>query len=231
MSCFIIASVSSDQDRFICYDKLGKMSVTNRREKAAKFSNAGKAWRVIVTQMPKKKRDGWKVIPYDEEEKTTDKTKEVEDIEDTPKRFKATLDTSTLLEEEFDWDRVRQNITGSFADVIAYKEHLTSKLNQIEAELCDCEHACEFFKCDVVHGYKLYAMIRERRIKRRYYKDELWKVSSVLGMSYSDIANGSIDNAFKKIEEQSYEPRVLTELFSDKLQSQKKPMDQVLKRR
>lgn len=221
MSCSIIASVSSDQDRFICYDKLGKMSVTNRREKAAKFSDAGKAWRVIITQMSKKKRDGWKVIPYNKEEKATNKTEEVEDTEDTPKRFKATLDTSTLLEEEFDWDRVRQNITESFADIIAYKEHLSSRLSQIEAELCDCEHACEFFKCDVVHGYKLYAMIRERRIKRRYYKDELWKVSSVLSMSYSDIANGSIENAFKKIEEQSYEPRVLKELFGDVLQPHK----------
>lgn len=221
MSCSIIASVSSDQDRFICYDKLGKMSVTNRREKAAKFSDAGKAWRVIITQMSKKKRDGWKVVPYNKEEKTTDKTEEVEDTEDTPKRFKATLDTSTLLEEEFDWDKVRQNITESFADIIAYKEHLSSRLSQIEAELCDCEHACEFFKCDVVHGYKLYAMIRERRIKRRYYKDELWKVASALGMSYSDIANGGIENAFKEIEEQSYKPRVLTELFSDKLQSHK----------
>lgn len=221
MSYFVIASVSSDQDRFICYDKLGKMSVTNRQEKAAKFSDAGKAWRVIVTQMSKKKRDGWKVVPYDKEEKTTDKIKETESTDDTAKRFKATLDTSTLLEEEFDWDKVRQNITESFADIIAYKEYLTSKISQIEAELCDCEHACEFFKCDVVHGYKLYAMIRERRIKRRFYKDELWRASSVLGMSYSDIANGGIENAFKEIEDQSYKPRVLTELFSDKLQSQK----------
>ena len=66
MTEFIIASVS-DADRFIQYDKLGKMCITNRREKAARFSDSGKAWRVLTTQMSKKKRDGWKVVAYEVE--------------------------------------------------------------------------------------------------------------------------------------------------------------------
>lgn len=136
------------------------------------------------------------------------------------KRFRTDVyDTSPISDEEFDWEKVRQNITESFSEIIAYKEKLSSQLNHIEAELCDCEHACEFFKCDAAHGYKLYAMIRERRIKRRFLKDELWKANSVLGMSYSDIANGGIESAFKEIGEQTYEPRVLKELFSDALQT------------
>jgi len=44
--------------RFIQFDKFGKMCITNRREKAAQFSDLGKAWRVLTTQMSKKKRDG-----------------------------------------------------------------------------------------------------------------------------------------------------------------------------
>lgn len=212
MSEFIIASVS-DADRFIQYDKLGKMCITNRQEKAARFPTQGKAWRVLTTQMSKKKRDSWKVVAYES------KSAKVEDIPKTAiQRFRANIDTSSVSDENFNWEKVRCNITESFSEIIAYKERLSAKLNQIEAELCDCEHACEFFKCDAAHGYKLYAMIRERRIKRRHYKDELWKANSVLGMSYSDIANGGIENAFKDINEQAYEPRVLKELFSDALQ-------------
>lgn len=211
MSEFIIASISAEQDRFICYDKLGKMSVTNRKEKAAKFQDSGKAWRILTTQMPKKKRDGWKVVAYEPDEAP-------KPVEQTPQRYRASIDTTSVSDENFDWDKVRQNITESFSEIIAYKDRLSSKLSQVEAELCDCEHACEFFKCDAAHGYKLYAMIRERRIKRRYLKNELWKASSVLGMSYSDIANGGIENAFKEISKQAYEPRVLKELFSDVLQ-------------
>ncbi|MDO4562206.1 MAG: hypothetical protein Q4C12_00070 [Clostridia bacterium] len=210
MSEFIIASIS-EQNRFIYYDKLGKMCVTNKQEKAAKYQDAAKAWRVLNTQMSKKKRDGWKVVAYEPKNQP-------QKAEPTPQRYRVDIDTSSIAEETFDWEKVRQNITESFSEIIAYKERLTLKLNQIEAELCDCEHACEFFKCDASHGYKLYAMIRERRIKRRFLKDELWKTNSVLNMSYSDIANGGIENAFKGIDEQAYEPRVLKELFSDALQ-------------
>ena len=213
MSECIIASVSS-QDRFVCYDKIGKMSVTNRREKAAKFSDAAKAWRVLQSQMPKKKRDGWKVIAYEEETPP----EQEEAVVQQGRKIRANLDTSEILEEKFDWDKVREDITKSFSEIIAYKERLSSMLSKVEAELCDCEHACEFFKCDAAHGYKLYAMIRERRIKRRYIKDELWRANAVLSMSYTDIANGGIESAFKEIEAQMYEPRVLKELFHDVLQ-------------
>lgn len=211
MSEFIIASVS-DADKFIQYDKLGKMCITNRREKAARFSDSGKAWRVLTTQMSKKKRDGWKVIAYE-----VSPPQQVEKQADV-QRFRANIDTTKVSDENFDWEKVKKNIAESFAEIIAYKSRLSAKLNQIEAELCDCEHACEFFKCDAAHGYKLYAMIRERRIKRRHYKDELWRANSVLEMSYTDIANGGIESVFKEIGEQTYEPRVLKELFSDALQ-------------
>ena len=212
MTEFIIASVS-DNDRYICYDKLGKMSITNRKEKAVRFQDSGKAWRVLTTQMAKKKRDDWKVIAYEKEEPK----KVVEEA--SPKRFHVNIDISAFVNESFDWEKVRKNITDSFADIIAYKERLSSDLAQVEAELCDCEHACEFLKCDAAHGYKLYAMIRERRIKRRHLKDELWRANSVLGMSYTDIANGGIENAFNEITRQEYEPRVLKDLFSDMMRS------------
>lgn len=212
MTEFIIASVS-DADRFIQRDKLGKLSVTNRQEKATRFSDSGKAWRVLTTQIPKKKRDGWKVIAYESKSAKNEKASI-----NSSERYRVNIDSSLVPDKDFDWEKVRCNITKSFSDIIAYKERLSAKLTKIEAELCDCEHACEFFKCDAAHGYKLYAMIRERRIKRRHYKDELWKVNSVLGMSYTDIANGGIENAFKTISEQAYEPRVLKELFADDLQ-------------
>lgn len=206
-----MASIS-DQERYIYYDNLGRLSVTNRPEKAAKFDDWRKARRILDTQMSKKKRSDWKVIRYESPETKT-QNKSVQTI-----RFKANIDTDSVSDENFNWDKVRCDITKSFSEIISYKERLSSKLNQIEAELCDCEHACEFFKCDAAHGYKLYAMIRERRIKRRHYKNELWKANSVLSMSYSDIANGRIDNAFQEIEEQSYEPRVLKELFDESTQ-------------
>lgn len=206
VSEFIIASIS-DENRFIQYDSYGKLTITNRKEKATRFSDSGKAWRVIQNQMSKKKRDGWKIIAYET------KTEESSEADHTSKKIRANLDTSIVNEEPFDWDEIKFSITGSYAQVILYKEHLTKKLVEVNAELCDCEHACEFYKYDVVHGYKLYAMMRERRIRRRFYKDELQRVEAVLNMSYSEIIDNGIESAFKKISEQTYAPRALPELF------------------
>ena len=89
LSEFIIASVS-DADKFIQYDKLGKMCITNRREKAARFSDSGKAWRVLTTQMSKKKRDGWKVIAYE-----VSSPQQVEKQADV-QRFRANIDTTNV---------------------------------------------------------------------------------------------------------------------------------------
>lgn len=203
MTEFIIAS-AANTNKYLQRGKSGKMSATNQPGLATRFADKGKAWRVLNSQIPKKERTEWTILAYNEEQKR-----------DNHKRFRASTDMSVVTEKDFDWERVKRNITESFSEIIAYKELLSDRLNQVGAELCDCEHACEFFKYDVVRGYKLYAMIRERRIKRRYYKNELRRVNSILEMSYLDIVSGEIENSFKEIDEQTYKPRVLTELFDD----------------
>lgn len=205
MSEYILANIPND--RFIRYDSYGKLTVTNSKEKATKFPDSGKAWRVLQNQMPKKKRDGWMVVSYESKAEEECRAGQIS------KKIRADIDTSVVSEQPFDWDKIKFDITESYAQVLLYKEQLTKKLSEVNAELCDCEHACEFYKYDVVHGYKLYAMIRERRIRRRFYKDELQRVETVLGMSYSEIIEDGIENAFEKIDEQTYVPRAMPELF------------------
>lgn len=152
MSEFIIKSVSNEE-RYICYDRLGKMSITNKPEKAARFPDAGKAWNVLTNQMPKRKRDGWKVVSYEKSE-VPKKQEALSKESSQTQRFRVAIDTSIVNDEGFDWDKVKKNISESFSEIIAYKNKLLSDLTQIEAELCDCEHYCEFFRCDAAHGYK-----------------------------------------------------------------------------
>lgn len=182
------------------------MTASTNQSNAAKFKDASKAWRVLISQVPKKKRDGWQITEFI----STKKQKESE-------RIKVDLQPPQSVDEGFDWNKVKDDIENSFSKIISYKERLNTSLNRVEEELCDCEHACEFFKCDAAKGYKLYSMIRERRIERRFLKNELWRANAVLGMSYSDIANGEIESAFAEIEQQSYEPRILKELFEENL--------------
>jgi len=200
---YVISSISTPR-KYIKYDNCGKMTISTNQGNAAKFQDAAKAWRVLTSQISKKKRDGWQITEF------TNVKKQKE-----PDRIKVDLQTPQYLDEGFDWNTVKDDIKNSFSKIISYKERLNTSLSRVEEELCDCEHACEFFKCDAAKGYKLYSMIRERRIERRFLKNELWKANAVLGMSYSDIVNGQLESAFAEIEQQSYEPRILKELFED----------------
>lgn len=206
MSGFIIAK-TSESDRFFAYDKSKKLYITNKKEKAAWFPDAGKAWRVLNNQVPKKKRGEWTVTTYDTEEAIVCPSQD--------RRYKAIIDMSAIKEQgEVNWKDVSRELEKTYSTLISYGEKLTLKLSQVDAELCDLEHYCEFFKCNAADGYKIYAMIRERRISRRYYKDELRRVNTILSLNNREVASGKIKEVFKEIDEQTYVPRALKEMFT-----------------
>lgn len=219
---FIIAN---EQGMYLFYDKLKKLCLTDKIEKAKRFSTKAKAYNVLTCSFPKKRREGWTVIEIgtaDVEEKV-DKTQEVNvpilidsqsvsvQICDGVERYRADIDSNKT--DELDWDAIKECIEKIYIDVTKYRDKIYEQLAQIEAELCDCDHACEFFKYNAAQGYKLYSMMRMRRIKRRYLKNEYKKAMAILNMSYQNITDGVLTKVFKEIDEQTYEPRALKELF------------------
>jgi hypothetical protein len=196
---YVIKSICGDFDRFLFFDKTNKLSTTNQLNKASKFKDAGKAWNVLSSQVPKKKRGDYKVVQLIESE-------------EKPKRFHA-QNTYAPHHTDFNWNEIQESITSVFANIFKYKTELQAEINRVEAELCDCEHACEFFNYDASKGYKMYKMIHDRRNERRRLKNELWKVEKILTMSHMDVANGKIESQFLEVEQQSYCPRILRELF------------------
>ncbi len=59
-------------------------------------------------------------------------------------------------------------------------------------------------------------MLHDYLVKRRGIKNDLRKANAILGMSYEQIVCGEIDKAFDEVESQTYEPRILPELFERK---------------
>lgn len=134
--------------------------MTDKEKWATRFSTIGKAHNVLNHCIPKKSRNGWfaqKAIS--------------DNIPKEPESISVTLDKPDM--PNFNWDSVQNSIQSAFLELLKYKNLLNNELSNIEAELCDCEHACEFFKLSAAKGYKLYAMIRERRVKRRYIKKRI----------------------------------------------------------
>lgn len=202
------------------YDDFKKISITNNIDKAYKFDTQGKAFNVLTCSFPKKKRTEWEVILINDqacEEEVNDDTIEEKALEmvNDDNTFRYELITDDEIKEfgEIDWEDINEKLTKIYSQVNNYKEKISDQLSKIDLELCDCEHACEFFKYNVVKGYTLYRMIRERRRKRRFLKDEYRRASAVMNMQQKNISEGGLKKIFDKIDAQFYSPRVLVELF------------------
>ena len=195
---------NQNRDRYIYFDDNRKMAITSSIGQAEVFFDSAKAYRVLDNQMPKKKRDAWYVVateqPY---------------ISESKNKFRADLDFSDT-EDIFDWDTIVENIAGSYREILDYKDFLQKEQSKVDMELCDIEHAIEFFNYNACDGYKMYKMFHNCRVKRREIKNDLKRINAILEMNYGQIASGEIDKAFEEVQTQTYHPRVLFELFENK---------------
>jgi len=215
--------IGNDNGMYLYYDNLKKLCGTDKIERAVTFPTPGKAHNVLTCSFPKKKRSGWRVIEKEVPEETKSPVLPIPKPEGTQnisiqvcdgvQRYRSDVQTISDSQDKLNWELIRKNFEKAYADVVTYKEEIYKQLTDVELELCDCEHACEFFKYNASKGYKLYSMIRDRRIRRRYLKNEYKKAMTVLNMSYQNIVDGKLERVFKEIDEQSYEPRVLKDLF------------------
>lgn len=198
---------STNSNRFIMAYHRRPVEITNNIEKATIFPSLEHAENFVSNQLPKRIRGIW--IPIETDKKFPGQTQE-----------KLHINLNHDLNNLFDWEGVVNSVQNSFAKLLEYKSDLIAELNRINEELCDCVHACEFYKLDAAKGYKIYKMIRERRVRRRFLKDELAKISCVLEMPHLELISGKLQEKFRSIENQHYEPRVLKELFEDDLREE-----------
>ena len=95
----------------------------------------------------------------------------------------------------------------------ARKELLNRLLSQEDMKIVDIEHAAEFYKLNASQGYKLYKMLREARINRRKYKDELEEIDSIRKCGFNMQRADEMIDEISKLNNRRYNPRVLEELF------------------
>lgn len=109
-------------------------------------------------------------------------------------------------------DRVA-NVNDLALDALNRKEELKIELSTVDKELSDIYHYIELRNLNAAQGYKIYKMIRDRRIKRRAIKNELAVLSIILGKKISDTTMDEIRKNIEGMDNRKYEPRVLSQLF------------------
>ncbi len=202
---FIMAEyIITDGSRFIYRNYLGKY-IPTPSEAMADIFNKKQADAIFNNSLPKALKSVFYVEKYDKPSKQIKQVTKEEAEKNTEK--------GKLPENIQRWlDKVSE-LNGLRNDATKRKEELCKQLSDVDKELSDINHYIEFCNLNAAQGYKAYKMVKERRIKRRSIKNELAVVDAILEKKISDSIKEEIEKVIHGLDERTYTPRILNELF------------------
>lgn len=196
--------IITDGSRFIYRNHLGKYVPTSSEVMADIFSKK-QADTIFTNSLPKALKAVFHVEKYDKPPKQVKQVTEEEINKNTEK-----VTTSENIQR---WLDKVSGLNGLRNDATKRKEELCKQLSDVDKELSDINHYIEFCNLNAAQGYKAYKMVKDRRIKRRSIKNELVVVDAILEKKISDSITEEIEKVIHSLDERTYTPRILNELF------------------
>jgi hypothetical protein len=197
--------VITDGTRWIMRDRKGKYVPTSCEALADVFSNK-QATGIFQSNLSKALKSVFRVQKIDEPPKLIKQISQETVQENTEK-----VSTAENVQR---WIDKIEGLNGLATEALHRKDELVQQLSKVDQELSDVNHYIEFCNLNAAQGYKAYKMIKDRRIKRRSIKNELQVVDIILSKKICETATDEIQKAIAGIDQRTYEPRVLNELFN-----------------
>lgn len=196
--------VITDGSRFIYRNYVGKYVPTSSEAMADIFSKK-QANSVFANQLPKALKSVFYVERHDI---PPEQVKQV-----TNEEIQQNIANTDVSENIQKWLDKISELNGLINDATKRKDELNQQLSDVDKELSDIMHYIEFCNLNASQGYKAYKMVKDRRIKRRSIKNELVVVDAILDKKISDQIVGEMKKIIHSLDNRTYTPRVLNELF------------------
>lgn len=200
MSQYII----TDGERFIYRNHSGKF-VPTPSETMADLYTKKQAEGICKSSLPKALRGIFHIEKYDIPPENIKQVSQ-DDLDNNTEKVKIAKNIQVWLDKVSDLNGLR-------SDAAKRKEELCKQLSDVGKELLDIYHYIEFCNLNAAQGYKAYKMVKERRIKRRTIKNELVILDAILEKKISDSITEEIEKVIQNLDERTYSPRILNELF------------------
>lgn len=197
--------VITDGTRWIMRDRKGKYVPTSCEALADVFTNK-QATGIFQSNLSKALKSVFRVQKIDEPPKLIKQISQETVQENTEK-----VSTAENVQR---WIDKIEGLNGLATEALHRKDELVQQLSKVDQELSDVNHYIEFCNLNAAQGYKAYKMIKDRRIKRRSIKNELQVVDIILSKKICENATDEIQKAIAGMDQRTYEPRVLNELFN-----------------
>ena len=195
--------VITDGHKYFRVNSSNQQETTTDFSRARLFDTYDKAYNSISTMKKTLRISTWEIKRASEC---------VKPFHDTDKHI--VENTYSPVSNEINLLHKAKEIESFTKEISTQKEQLESKLLIVEREICDIEHAAEFYQLPADKGYKLYRMLREARIERRKCKDGLAQISYILDSNFQDCTESRISKRIEGLNNRTYQPRILKELFS-----------------
>ena len=196
--------VITDGTRWIMRDRHGRYVPTSCEALADVFSNK-QATGIFQSNLSKALKSVFRVQKIDEPSKLIKQISQ-----ETAHKNTERVSTDENIKR---WIDKIDGLNGLATEALHRKDELVQQLSKVDQELSDVNHYIEFCNLNAAQGYKAYKMIKDRRIKRRSIKNELQVVDIILSKKISETATDEIQKAIAGMDQRTYEPRVLNELF------------------
>lgn len=196
--------VITDGTRWIMRDRKGKYVPTSCEALADIFTNK-QATGIFQSNLSKALKSVFRVQKIDEPSKLIKQISQETAQENTER-----VSTAENIQR---WIDKIDGLNGLAIEALHRKDELVQQLSKVDQELSDVNHYIEFCNLNAAQGYKAYKMIKDRRIKRRSIKNELQVVDIILSKKICETATDEIQKAIAGMDQRTYEPRVLNELF------------------
>lgn len=204
--------ISDGKGTYIRKDFSGKYSPVRSEALADTWDSKVKAQNVLKSQINKNMRKRYKIVEMIMESPSAScsaippkkvaeqKVKELsrEDAEDTQ------LDK---------WEQGINSFNDFILDMEARKDKLSRDLSNVDKEITDIQHYIEFGNFNAYQGWLAFSMLRHRLKKRRKIKNEFQILSQIGECKINSAMVADIQAAIHKLDDRSYTPRILTELF------------------
>lgn len=117
-----------------------------------------------------------------------------------------------LLTPEFYLTRLK-NFSDFIHTIQCQRETLVAGQRKAELEIEDIEHAAEFYNLDASHGYQLYKLLHDARVRRRKCKNAIAWIDFILEQRPERFVENDPSAHIVGTRSRDYAPRALPELF------------------
>lgn len=203
--------ITDGNKNYIRRDMDGKYVSARSRALADEFLEKWKAEKVLKNNLTPKKRKLYRVV--EEDTGFTVIKKPEQEVHETPKE-EAKPEKQITLSQIDELRKKIEDIKKFIDDAENRRGELSDLLSNTDKEITDIQHYIEFSDINGDDIFSTYGMLKSRLKNRRQIKNEL-SVLRQLGECKMDASMfGDLLDVISDLDNKTYVPRVLTNLFS-----------------